>query len=167
MITTELLRKHKDRLLEATTNVKGYQKTSSKGKIFSVKQHEREIKNMSNIELHKKFKAVSKLTDPDSMKFARAARNELKRRYDEGSLPFPASDKPYSTKSKKKPGVYTLGTDRSMVRKKSFDIHWQQDDRKAAAKPTSISAFSKAEAENAFRKKWPTTKILKTKIRKK
>jgi len=44
----ELLRKHKDRLLEATTNVRQQQRTSKKGKIFTVKAHERNIDKLKN-----------------------------------------------------------------------------------------------------------------------
>ena len=40
-LTVELLRKHKDRLLEAITNVRGFTKHSKKGKVFNVKSHQR------------------------------------------------------------------------------------------------------------------------------
>lgn len=70
-LTPDLIRKHKDRILEVT--VKAHQSRSKKGKVFSVKQHERKLKDLSEPELHALIKANDPKTD--------AARAELRYRY--------------------------------------------------------------------------------------
>lgn len=74
-LTPELIRKHMDCLLEVT--VKAHTATSKKGKIYNVKQHERDIKNMSNEELKKEIRNKGPLQ--------LSARTELRSRL--GSLP--------------------------------------------------------------------------------
>lgn len=62
-LTTELLRKHKDRLIEATTNVRAQVRTSTKGKKFNVVAHERDLRSMGIGELHAKRSELTRLSD--------------------------------------------------------------------------------------------------------
>lgn len=68
-LTPELIRKHKD-VVEAT--VKSHQRTSKKGKIYSVKQHERDVKNMSIEQLNAEIDSSGPMM--------KAARKELRHR---------------------------------------------------------------------------------------
>lgn len=59
-LTSELVQKHIRRLVEASTTVKAHTSRSKKGKVFNVKQHQRELtgKEMAMLKYHARFEGL-------------------------------------------------------------------------------------------------------------
>jgi hypothetical protein len=87
-LTEELVRKHKDRLLEAEVTVKGHTRHSKKGKAFNVKSYQRDVKKMSLGELRKEVAGHGPLSD--------AAYKELNRRRKKAGGGYTIGDQDYN-----------------------------------------------------------------------
>jgi hypothetical protein len=85
-LTPELVRKHLDRLVEATTNVAAHTRISKKGKVSQVASHPRDVKSMSDEKLMGIAKIGSRI--PGLQKRAIAELKRRKKKKDKNRNPY-------------------------------------------------------------------------------